>query len=288
MFTKKCDGVNHFVAFFRFHPLTPLSLVSSASLVGVIHLLPLPGAPRWGGSMAKVYERAVVDALAFADGGADALVIENFGDVPFTAGRVSSETVAAMAAVASHLRQVAGISLPYGFNVLRNDADSGLGLASACGGTFIRVNVHSGAMVTDQGLIQGQAFDTVRKRQHLCPEVQIWTDVHVKHAQPLAGGALNEAAQDAWHRGLADALIVSGTATGQPVDADDLRIVRQACPDAPIYVGSGVSVTSASSLLDHANGLIVGTSVKVNGLLANPVDPARVSALRTAMDRAQS
>ncbi|MCH1502557.1 MAG: BtpA/SgcQ family protein [Verrucomicrobiales bacterium] len=253
-------------------------------LIGVVHLLPLPGAPRWGGSMSAVCEHAAEDAKAFAEGGADALVIENFGDVPFTSERVPAETVAAMATVFSHLRQVAKITLPFGFNVLRNDPMSGLGLAATCGGKFIRVNVHSGTMVTDQGVIEGQAYETVRKRQVLCPKVAIWADVHVKHAQPLGGGSLEDAAKDALHRGLADALIVSGVATGESVDADDLRVVRQACPEAAIYVGSGSSVESAPRLLEFADGLIVGTSVKVDGLLAQPVDPARVQALRAAMD----
>jgi membrane complex biogenesis BtpA family protein len=253
-------------------------------LIGVIHLLPLPGAPRWGGSMEEVCDHAAADAKAFVNGGADALVIENFGDVPFTSERVPAETVAAMAVVSSHLRQVAQVELPFGFNVLRNDPLSGLGLAATCDGEFIRVNVHSGAMVTDQGVIEGQAFDTVRKRRELCPNVAIWADVHVKHAQPLGRGSLEDAAKDALHRGLADALIVSGVATGESVDADDLRVVRQACPEAAIYVGSGASVDSAPRLLEFADGLIVGTSVKVDGLLAQPVDPARVLALRAAMD----
>ncbi len=235
--------------------------------------------------MEDVCERAAADARAFAEGGADSLVIENFGDVPFTSERVPAETVAAMATVASYLRQVAEIGLPFGFNVLRNDPLSGLGLAATCGGEFIRVNVHSGAMVTDQGVIEGQAFETVRKRQQLCANVAIWADVHVKHAQPLGGGSLEDAAKDVLHRGLADALIVSGVATGESVDADDLRVVRQACPEAQIYVGSGASTDSAPRLLEFADGLIVGTSVKADGILDQPVDPARVAALRAAMDR---
>ena len=258
------------------------------TLIGVLHLRPLPGSPRWAGTMAEVCQYAEADALAYIEGGADALMIENFGDVPFTAQRVPAETVAAMSTVASHLRQKHSNLPAYGFNVLRNDPLSGLGLAAVCGGSFIRVNVHSGAMVTDQGLIQGQAYDSVRKRQQLCPDVEIWTDVHVKHAQPLAGGSLQEAAQDALHRGLADALIISGHSTGHAVDVEDLRLVRQACPQAKLLVGSGADVASAPQLLQFADGLIVGSSVKRHGQLANPVDPARVAALREAMDSAKS
>ncbi len=266
--------------------LPKLSLKRPA-LIGVVHLLPLPGSPRWGGCMREVIDHAVADAQAFVRGGADALVIENFGDVPFTAARVPAETVAAMSRVGSVL-QAAALEIPFGYNVLRNDARSGLGLAAATGGEFIRVNVHTGAMVTDQGVIQGQAFETIRARNHLCPEVAVWADVHVKHAQPLGGGRLADAAEDTLKRGLADALIISGTATGQSVDVDDLRLTRQTCPDAMLLVGSGASESTAKRLLAFADGLIVGTAVKRDGVLAHPVDPQRVAGLRAAMDSADS
>jgi membrane complex biogenesis BtpA family protein len=100
-----------------------------------------------------VLRRALEDARAYRRGGAHALVVENFGDVPFTKGCVGPETVAAMAAAGRAIR--AEVGLPLGFNVLRNDARAALALCAACGGTFIRVNVHTGAMLTDQGLIEG-------------------------------------------------------------------------------------------------------------------------------------
>ena len=238
--------------------------------------------------MQEVLDRAVSDARAYAEGGADALVVENYGDVPFTSQRVPAETVAAMSAVGVYLREVLQSTLPFGYNVLRNDPLSGLGLAAATGGAFIRVNVHSGAMVTDQGVIEGRAFESVRTRQQLCPEVEIWSDVHVKHAQPLGGGALVGAAQDALERGLADRLILSGTATGQPVDVEDLRSVRAACPQASLLVGSGATAETAAGLTKYADGLIVGTSVKGDGKVSNGVDPSRVAALRKAMDSSVS
>ncbi len=264
-----------------------MTTLPERALIGVIHLSPLPGSPRWGGSMDAVVADAIRDAQAYVEGGADALVIENFGDVPFTSGTVPAETVAAMSHVGTLVRRE-GVRLPIGYNVLRNDPASALGLAAATGGAFIRVNVHSGAMVTDQGIIEGKAFYSVRLRQQLCPDVKIFADVHVKHAEPLAGGRITDAAQDVLHRGLADGLIVSGSATGDAVDIEDLRMARAACPEAPIYVGSGSNAHNAGRFLQFANGLIVGSSVKRDGLLANPVDPKRVDALRRAMDSGAS
>lgn len=151
--------------------------------VAVIHLQPLPGSPRWGGDFERVSRSAVDDARACKDGGTDAVVIENFGDAPFGKGAVPPETVAAMAVIGSAVRDAVG--LPLGFNVLRNDGLAALALCAACGGDFIRVNVLSGAMVTDQGVIEGNAFSVTRLRRQLAPNAKILADVHVKHAAPL-------------------------------------------------------------------------------------------------------
>jgi membrane complex biogenesis BtpA family protein len=250
-------------------------------LIGVVHLRPLPGAPRCGGDLEAVIKLAVNDARAYERGGADALFIENFGDVPFTKTHVGPETVAAMAAAGRAVR--AAVKLPVGFNVLRNDARAALALCAACGGGFIRVNVHTGAMLTDQGLIEGNAFDTLRYRQQVCPGAQIFADVHVKHAVPLGNWSIGDSARDTIERGLADALIVSGAGTGLPADQTDVERVRRACPGAKILLGSGVTLANAPDFLPLADGFIVGTSVKASGKLANPVDPKRVAALVRAM-----
>lgn len=249
--------------------------------IGTVHLLPLPGSPRWAGDMTAVVRHALGDARAYADGGAAALVIENFHDVPFTRGSVAPETIAAMAAVAAAIR--AAVSLPLGFNVLRNDARAGVGLCAACGGQFLRVNVHSGAMLTDQGLIESNAYETLRARRHLCPEAKILADVHVKHAVPLGNSTIELAARDTLERGLADALIVSGTGTGMATDLHDVRRVRTACPTAKILLGSGVTAENIGPFLPLVQGVIVGSSLKKGGRLLNPVDPKRVAALARAM-----
>lgn len=246
-------------------------------MIGVVHLKPLPGSPRWGGDLQKVIRLAVADAAAYEKGGAHAVVIENFGDVPFAKTNVGPEVVAAMCAAGRAVR--AAVKLPIGFNVLRNDAQAALALCAACGGSFIRVNIHSGAMLTDQGIIEGDAHGTLRYRERVCSGAEIFADVHVKHAVPLGGWPIEDAAQDTLERGLADALIVSGTGTGKAVDIEDLNRVRVACPSAKILLGSGVTTENANQFLEKADGFIVGSSLKKNGKLENPVDAKRVAAL---------
>jgi uncharacterized protein len=258
-------------------PMNQLFRSGEVILVGVVHLRPLPGAPRWQGSMREVVKAAVNDATAFERGAAAAVILENFGDVPFSKSAVPAETVAAMAAVGAAVREA--VKLPLGFNVLRNDARAALALCAACDGRFIRVNVHCGAMLTDQGVIEGNAFETVRLRAQLCPAAQIFADVQVKHAVPLGNCNLQHEARDTFERGLADALIVSGSGTGMATDLQDVKQVRQAAPLAKILIGSGVTVENAAGFLPYADGVIVGTFVKRGGRAGQPVEVRRVARL---------
>lgn len=255
------------------------------ALVGVVHLRATPGSPacRSTFSLESFCEHAHRDAVALATGGVDAIVVENFGDVPFFAERVPAETIAAMALGVQAVREAvadAGRELPVGVNVLRNDARSALGLCAATLARFARINVHTGAAVTDQGLVQGRAAETLRERSRLVPEVELWCDVHVKHATPLGNESIGDAAQDAWKRGLADVLIVSGRATGAAPGPERVREVREAVGDTPVLIGSGLDPDNARALLEHADGAIVGTWLKEDGDVARPVDPERVAALR--------
>jgi len=254
------------------------------TVVGMVHLVPLPGSPRWAGSMRDVLAAALADARALIDGGVDALLVENFGDAPFTPGRVEPATVAAMSVVAAEVRR----EFPrtrLGLNVLKNDARAALGVAAAVGAEFIRVNVHAGAVLADQGVVQSDAYGTLRDRRLLGVDVAILADVGGKHAVPLAPVETEQMARDLVHRGLADALVVSGAATGQATPLGEVKRVRSAVPDIPLLIGSGVTAETAAELLSVADGLIVGTSVKRDGDVRQPVDRARVEKLVAAARR---
>lgn len=243
----------------------------------MVHLGPLPGAPGFDGDFEAVLERAVADALALADAGFDALMIENYGDVPFFADNVPPITVAAMARAVATVR--AAVSQPLGVNVLRNDGMAALSIAATCGAQFIRINVLSGAMYADQGLVSGRAAEIVRARAAWAPEIEILADVLVKHAAPPSGLTLEQAASDTYHRGMADALVVSGAATGRAPDQKTIVKVREAVPDAPLLIGSGATRRNVSRLLEAADGVIVGTDLKTKGNVENPVDPKRAAAM---------
>jgi membrane complex biogenesis BtpA family protein len=247
------------------------------AIIGMVHLLPLPGAPRYGGDLEAVLRRALEDAQALAAGGVDGVMVENFGDAPFYPDRVPPETIAAMTVAARMV--VTATPLPVGVNVLRNDAAAALAVATVVGASFIRVNVHTGAMWSDQGLLQGRAHDTVRQRRSLGARVLILADVLVKHAAPPAPLRIESVARDLIERGLADGLIVSGEGTGAATDLEDVRRVKVVAGQTPVWIGSGVTPDTAPQLLSSADGAIVGTALKQGGEVLAPVDIARVRAL---------
>lgn len=260
--------------------LPPTRADGARTLIGVVHLLPLPGGPSPSPGMDAVLDRARHDAAALAEGGVDGIIVENLGDAPFTRDAVEPFTVAAMTRAITTV-QAAAPGVPLGVNVLRNDARSAIGIAAATGAAFVRINVHVGVMVTDQGLIEGDARSSLLDRQRLAPDLGLVVDVHVKHAVPLGGMPLEVAARDAWHRGRADVLVVSGTGTGQPADPDELRRLRDAVPRARLWLGSGVTPANAASYR-AADGAIVGTWLHADADLGAPVDADRVRRMRAA------
>lgn len=244
-------------------------------IIGVVHLMPLPTSPRWGGSLRAVLDRAQQEATALASGGVNGIIVENFFDAPFTKGSVDPAVVSAMTLIVGELMNL--VTVPVGINVLRNDAKSALAIASCVGAKFIRVNVLTGVMATDQGLIEGQAHELMRYRRELGSDVKILADVLVKHARPLGSPNLTTAVQETIERGLADGVILSGWATGSPPTLEDLELATAAADGVPVFIGSGANWENISTLMQAADGVIVSSSLKRHGKIDQPIDPIRVS-----------
>ncbi|MBF2002769.1 MAG: BtpA/SgcQ family protein [Synechococcales cyanobacterium C42_A2020_086] len=255
-------------------------------IIGVVHLLPLPTSPRWGGSLKAVIDRAEQEATALASGGVDGIIVENFFDAPFPKNCVDPAVVSAMSLVVQRLMQL--VTLPIGVNVLRNDAQSAMAIASCVQAQFIRVNVLTGVMATDQGLIEGQAHQLLRYRRELGSEVKILADVLVKHARPLGSPNLTTAVQETIERGLADGVILSGWATGSPPSLEDLELASAAANGTPVFIGSGANWENIPQLIQAADGVIVSSSLKRRGQIEQPIDPIRVSQFVESMRRSLS
>lgn len=237
-------------------------------LIGMVHLGALPGAPQFDGSMNTIIETALADARTLKQAGFDGIMVENFGDAPFYPDNVPTVTVAAMTRAIAAITEV---GLGVGVNVLRNDGMSAMAIAAVAGAAFIRVNVLSGMMFTDQGVIEGRAAEIARLRAQIGPDIEVLADVFVKHATPPAGLTITDAAIDLWERSGADGVVVSGSGTGSEASIADVETVHAAIPDAPLYLGSGVNQENVAAFLQVATGVIVGTSIKAGGT-TSPVD----------------
>jgi len=257
----------------------------SKPFLGVVHLPPLPSAASWRESFGAVLERALRDAEALAKGGVDGVIVENFGDAPFHKGTrddpVPPDVVAGLAVVADRIRREFGLQV--GINCLRNDGIAALGAAAVVGATWVRINVLSGAYVTDQGIVEGEAARVRDYKNQLQSDVTILADFLVKHAAPLASVDPVAGARDLAERSGASVLVLSGSRTGEAVDPELLADVRAAVQGFPVWIGSGLDLENAPNLWPRCDGAIVGTSLKTGGSVLEPVDPERVRAMRDAL-----
>jgi uncharacterized protein len=242
------------------------------AIVGMVHLEPLPGTPRSTLPLDEIVRRAVADAEALRAGGADAVLVENFGDTPF-AKRIGPEGVAALTIAVQEV--VRAVPLPVGVNALRNDAPAALAVAHATGARFVRCNVWSGVAHTDQGVVEGIARETLDLRRRLGAQVQCWADARVKHASHP--GTLEQGLVDNARNGC-DAHIVSGTRTGAPPEPEEVARAKGLAA-LPVVVGSGITSANLASFA-AADAFIVGTSLKRRGR----IDAALVGALVEARD----
>lgn len=266
--------------------MNPFEKRGQPLLIGVVHLPPLPGSPMGTSDLRAILDLALTDAKALRQGGVDGLIIENLGDAPFVKESSEPWTIAAMTRVACAIRGECP-NLVMGINVLRNDALSALGIAATVEADFIRVNIHTGVMATDQGIIEGRARETLLARSRLGSTISIAADVLVKHASPIGSGggtSLEQAARDTAHRGRANALIVSGSGTGESTSPQHLERVLCAVPQVPVWVGSGIHPDVCRAYA-RADAWIVGTWLHEDSDLSKPICSKRVGGLRKQIEQ---
>ena len=251
------------------------------SLIGVIHLPALAGAPfshalHPAQALQEAGAWAVKEALLLSRAGFQAVILENFGDVPFFKTQVPPETIASMAVIAAAVREA--VKIQVGINILRNDCRGALAVAAVTDCHLIRVNALSGVVASDQGLIEGDAAYLIREKTRLHVDVAIFADVNVKHARTLSSNDLDLAIEDARHRALADAVIVTGKSTGRSVDPMTLQKASKTAKSVgmPLYVGSGVSRDGLFELKKYVDGVIVGSALRKGGVAGAPMDPGEV------------
>lgn len=249
------------------------------AIIGVVHCPPLPGSPRHQGeSFRETLQIAIDDALAYADGGVDGLIIENHGDIPFLKPQdIGPETSASLAVITDRIGQA--IDLPLGINVLANAVIPALAIAKAGGARFVRVNQWANAYVANEGFVEGEAARALRYRASIgAKDIAIFADAHVKHGAHaiVADRSISELVRDVEFFD-ADAVIATGQRTGDAATTAEISTVRSGT-SLPVLVGSGVSPANVATILPLVDGVIVASALKYDGVWWNRVEKARVVA----------
>ena len=244
-------------------------------VIGVVHLSPLPGSPCYDGTSVKeISKQAIKSAKVMTENGIDGIIVENFGDKMFLK-KVGPEVVAVMTYIAKEIKE--SISVPIGMCVLQSDAIAGIAISKAVGAEFIRVPYYTETYIVDAGMMESIAAEALRYRKFLESDVKIFADVHIKHSYPLSQRPIEHAAEDAYHRGLADAIIITGRKTGGETKVDDVARVKKALPEVPLVVGSGVTIENVDNYLPYIDAIIATTGLNVGGEVETEPDPVSVS-----------
>ena len=252
--------------------------VEGKPIIGMIHVGALPGTPGSVFSVAEIVEQARIEARTYAECGVKCVMVENMHDVPYLSGGVGPEITAAMTLIAAAVKLEC--DMPVGIQILAGADFEALAVAHAAGLDFIRAECFAYAHVADEGLMQSNAAKLLRYRRQIgATEIQVWADIKKKHsAHAITADVSIGAMAEALEFMGADAVIVTGPATGKEPKIADVKEARERC-NLPVFVGSGVRIENLSQYLPVADGVIIGSSLKRDGNWREAPDPARIRSL---------
>jgi membrane complex biogenesis BtpA family protein len=262
----------------------PVLFQTVKPVIGVIHVGALPGTPRGSKSVAELVRQAKEEARVYRDCGVDGVIIENMHDIPYLKGEVGPEIVAAMTAISNEVKSEC--RLPVGIQILAGANIEAMAVAHAANLDFIRAEGYAYAHVADEGIIEASAAKLLRYRKMIGAErVQVWTDVKKKHSAHAitADVSLGQTAETVEFMG-ADCVIVTGSVTGEAPQVADVKEAKSHC-HLPVFLGSGISETNIDQFYNEADGFIIGSHFKVDGLWSNTIDPARVTRFKEILDQ---
>jgi membrane complex biogenesis BtpA family protein len=245
-------------------------------LAAMIAVLPLPGAPGYGGNDKQVMQQALSDLQHYMQAGADAIVLENSHDLPYIKPPLPEESVRLMEQIAREIR--AQFGGPIGIQVLEAANETALEIAQAADLDFLRVEGYVFAHIGGAGLIEGCAGKLLRKRKALgCEHIKVFGDVKKKHCSHALTGdldILDEVKQAEFF--LIDGVIVTGARTTEPPSAAELRRVKKHAR-VPVLIGSGLTAQNLKTYFPIADGFIVGSTFRKDGQFLGMLDPKRLN-----------
>ena len=244
------------------------------AVIAMAHLGALPGAPLYDAKsgLGKLIDDVAGDIERLQAGGVDAVMFGNENDRPYVF-KAPIEAVAAFARIVEAVKPV--LKVPFGINYLW-DPEASVALGAVTGASFVR-EIFTGLFASDMGLWQPDCAKAARLRSSLGrADMKLLFNINAEFAYSLDERPIELRAKSAVFSSLADAILVSGPLTGQPADQSDLKKVRDAVKEVPIFANTGVNIGNVKDVLAIADGIIIGTHFKVDGITWNKVDGARV------------
>jgi membrane complex biogenesis BtpA family protein len=253
------------------------------AVIAMAHIGALPGTPLYdaGGGVQRLIDEAARDIEKLQAGGVHAIMFGNENDRPYRFA-ATPEGVAAMTAVVASLKPM--LKIPFGVNYLWDPLAS-VAIACATGASFAR-EIFTGLFASDMGLWRPNAADALTLRRNLGrPDLKLLFNINAEFASSLDSRPIELRAKSAVFSSLADAILVSGPLTGHPVDASDLRKVRDAIPHTPLFANTGVRIDNVRDIFAIADGCVIGTHFKIDGDTWNSVDGERVKRFMDVVDK---
>ena len=253
-------------------------------VIAMAHIGALPGSPLYDvdGGVGKLIEGVLKDIDALRTGGVDAIMFGNENDRPYVL-KAPPEGIAGMTAVIQAVKP--HLKIPFGVKDLSPDPLASVAIAAATGASFVR-EIFTGLFASDMGLWQADCAGALRLRHSLGrDDMKLLFNINAEFAHSLDERPIALRAKSAVFSSLADAILVSGPLTGDPVDRSNLKTVREALPDVPVLANTGVTIDNVRDILAISDGVVIGTHFKVDGNTWNPVDGARVKRFMDAVTK---
>jgi membrane complex biogenesis BtpA family protein len=237
-------------------------------VIGMVHCLPLPGSTGYAGDPAKIFAQAVQDAKTLEESGADAVIVENMGDTPFSA-KLSTAQISALSIATAKVREA--VKIPVGVDAAFNDFEASIAIAHNNGCQFVRIPVFVDTVIFTDGIINPCARDCLLYRKNLgALDIMILADIQVKHTYNLVSQmSIEVSAKNAADCG-ADAVIVTGSSIGNETPIEMIARAKKVVK-IPVIAGSGVNGKNINEQLKIADGAIIGSSLKKDGIITNPI-----------------
>ena len=245
-------------------------------LIAMVHVLPLPGTPKYGGSVQNIIDKALEEAEIYRNAGVDAIMIENMHDVPYLKREVGHEISTMMALIAEKIKSAT--KLPVGMQILAGANIAAISAAHTAGIDFIRAEGFVFGHVADEGFFESDAGELMRYRKKIGAEkIRIFTDIKKKHSSHsiTADTSVVETAKAAEFF-ITDGVIITGSATGEAASVVDIVEVKKNVK-CPVLIGSGLTTENIEKYFNFADGFIVGSYFKRDGYWANEIDTSRVN-----------